>query len=107
MIATPPRRRLACAVILVLGVLSRAAGAHPGGLDRNGCHAGSQPYHCHRGDSGAPAPAAPSRPRPAFGDLDCPDFATQAEAQAYFEAAGPGDPHRLDADNDGIACENN
>lgn len=22
--------------------------AHSGGLDANGCHAGSQPYHCHR-----------------------------------------------------------
>jgi Excalibur calcium-binding domain len=37
-------------------------------------------------------------------DLDCSDFATQAEAQAVFDAT-PGDPNRLDADNDGIACE--
>jgi hypothetical protein len=41
----------------------------------------------------------------AGGDRDCPDFSTQPEAQAFFEAAGPGDPHQLDADNDGIACE--
>ena len=38
-------------------------------------------------------------------DRDCSDFATQAEAQAFFDAAGPGDPHNLDADGDGIACE--
>lgn len=107
MIAAIPRHRLACAAFLALGALVQTADAHPGGLDRNGCHAGSQPYHCHRGGSGTPAPAAPSRARPAGGDRDCPDFATQAEAQAFFEAAGPGDPHRLDADNDGIACENN
>jgi hypothetical protein len=25
--------------------------AHSGGLDANGCHAGSQPYHCHRSAS--------------------------------------------------------
>ena len=25
--------------------------AHSGGLDANGCHAGSQPYHCHRAPS--------------------------------------------------------
>ena len=31
-------------------------------------------------------------------------FASQAEAQAGFDAV-PGDPERLDADNDGIACE--
>jgi hypothetical protein len=35
-------------------------------------------------------------------DYDCADFATQEEAQEYLE---PGDPYRLDADNDGIACE--
>lgn len=35
-------------------------------------------------------------------DYDCSDFATQEEAQEYLE---PGDPYGLDADNDGIACE--
>ena len=38
-------------------------------------------------------------------DLDCVDFVWQEDAQAFFLAAGPGDPHRLDADSDGIACE--
>ena len=38
------------------------------------------------------------------GDLDCADFATQEEAQAELESA-PSDPNGLDADNDGIACE--
>lgn len=39
-------------------------------------------------------------------DRDCSDFRTQAEAQAFMDAAGPGDPHRLDGyDKDGIACE--
>src|SRR5215211_5792029 len=33
---------------------------------------------------------------------DCADFATQAEAQGFLLA---GDPYGLDADNDGIACE--
>jgi hypothetical protein len=37
-------------------------------------------------------------------DLDCADFATQQEAQAELER-DPSDPHNLDADNDGIACE--
>ena len=40
------------------------------------------------------------------GDLDCADFATQAEAQAVYNQ-DPSDPHGLDADNDGIACEVN
>lgn len=39
-------------------------------------------------------------------DRDCSDFSTQAEAQAFMEASGPSDPHRLDGnDNDGLACE--
>lgn len=37
-------------------------------------------------------------------DLDCIDFATQAEAQAVYNQ-DPSDPNGLDADNDGIACE--
>lgn len=40
-------------------------------------------------------------------DRDCGDFATQAAAQIFFNAAGPGDPHRLDSDGDGVACESN
>jgi endonuclease YncB( thermonuclease family) len=40
-------------------------------------------------------------------DRDCSDFSTQAQAQKFFiDAGGPSkDPHRLDADGDGIACE--
>jgi hypothetical protein len=37
-------------------------------------------------------------------DLDCSDFATQADAQATLDA-DPSDPHDLDADHDGYACE--
>lgn len=37
-------------------------------------------------------------------DYDCSDFATQAEAEEHLEPGG-GDPYGLDADHDGIACE--
>ncbi len=37
-------------------------------------------------------------------DLDCSNFATQAEAQAAFDA-DTSDPNGLDADNDSLACE--
>ncbi len=33
---------------------------------------------------------------------DCPDFTTQEEAQQFLLA---GDPYGLDADNDGMACD--
>ena len=45
---------------------------------------------------------------PAIGlkaDRDCGDFNTWREAQDFYERSGPGDPHHLDRDGDGIACE--
>jgi len=69
-------------------------------------------------DSAPGAPAAPGRPigrrtgqpvlyDPNGPDRDCGDFRTWAEAQDFYEAAGgpERDPHRLDTDRDGIACE--
>lgn len=39
-------------------------------------------------------------------DKDCSDFDTQAQAQAFFNNNDPAnDPHRLDDDGDGRACE--
>jgi len=50
--------------------------------------------------SSAPTPSAPSG-----GDLDCSDFATQAEAQAVYDQ-DPSDPNGLDGSpEDGVACE--
>lgn len=36
------------------------------------------------------------------GDKDCSDFSTQSEAQEYLL---DGDPHGLDRDGDGTACD--
>ena len=48
----------------------------------------------------------PAPPPPPTGDVNCSDFDTQAEAQAFFEANDPeNDPYGLDADGDGVACE--
>jgi hypothetical protein len=38
-------------------------------------------------------------------DKDCSDFSTRAQAQVFFLAQGASDPHRLDGDHDGLACE--
>ena len=35
-------------------VLATQVGAHSGGLDKQGCHAGSKPYHCHKAQKSAP-----------------------------------------------------
>lgn len=38
-------------------------------------------------------------------DMDCKDFSSWREAQEFYERSGPGDPHDLDRDRDGVACE--
>jgi len=54
-----------------------------------------------------PTPSTGLRYDPNGPDRDCPDFDTQEEAQEFYVAAGgpQSDPHRLDRDRDGIACE--
>jgi len=65
----------------------------------------------------APAPGQDSAPAPAPGvapaadvgrgdAFNCGAFPRQADAQAVLRA-DPSDPHRLDGDRDGIACEGN
>ena len=39
------------AILLLLPLPTSDLAAHSGGLNSNGCHAGSQPYHCHRATS--------------------------------------------------------
>ena len=58
----------------------------------------------------APPPPAPTSTEsydPAGPDRNCGDFSRQADAQAFFRAAGgpDRDPHRLDRDQDGVVCE--
>lgn len=86
---------LVCCIVSSTPVL-----AHSGGLNSQGCHAGSRPYHCHRAQN--PSPRSNNF---GGGDKDCSDFDTWLDAQIFFERNGAHDPHRLDADNDGIACE--
>ena len=58
---------------------------------------------------GLALPVAVSRDAAAIRDKDCADFTTQKKAQRFYvKQGGPQqDPHRLDADRDGIACEKN
>ncbi len=83
--------------------------------DTNGLDADNDGMACDNLPSGggtgtATPPATPTQSQPpatpTTSDLDCADFASQAEAQATFNA-DPSDPNGLDADGDGIACEEN
>lgn len=72
------------------------------------------PWDFRRGQSAGNQPSSPSTtpatsqtdnlPPCVQNDCDCSNFATQAEAQPLLDAF-PGDPHRLDGDKDGAACE--
>ena len=54
--------------------------------------------------AGSGSRSGSSSPSKQQGDLDCSDFDTQAQAQRVLESQ-PGDPHRLDGNGDGEACE--
>lgn len=52
--------------------------------------------------------AVSAAPASARVDKDCSDFPTQKAAQKWFKHHNPKqDPSGLDADHDGIACEDN
>lgn len=60
-----------------------------------------------RRTSGTVGRSVYARTEPVSGDRDCGDFASPAQAQRFFlQAGGPTrDPHGLDRDGDGNACE--
>ncbi|MEU3838691.1 hypothetical protein AB0E88_01425 [Streptomyces sp. NPDC028635] len=67
-------------------------------------------FRCVPGDTRSALCPQPKRPFDAryflrYGNdaYDCPDFASQADAQAVLRFA-PADPNRLDGDGNGIAC---
>lgn len=77
----------------------------------------TMPWDFRRGGASPTPPAPPSAVTPApvnsppaaapacvSSDCDCGDFATWEQAQAVLNAS-PGDPHGLDGDSDGVACE--
>jgi len=109
---------IACSLSVAL---APAAEAHQSGCHRwhtcpsdSGSYVcGDLGYSCQTGTTPAPTPTpapaptptpAPAPPPPPIDDRDCADFANQDAAQDYFNAH-PGDPSRLDADGNGIACE--
>lgn len=95
--------------LLGLPALAGTASAHPGGTNAAGCHAGTQPYHCHGSTPSRPpvplpvaTPVAPPVATPVA--ATCADFPTQQAAQAAFDADRTSRSD-LDRDGDGLACE--
>jgi len=58
------------------------------------------------GNAVASASAGTAAPTTYSADLDCANFASQADAQAYLRLY-PDDPSNLDANHNGIACQDN
>ena len=82
---------LAVAALGIWGVSSLSSGDNSGSYAPTGSLQSDNDYSTTRPSSS--------------GDRDCSDFSTHAEAQDFFENAGYGDPHGLDRDGDGQACE--
>jgi hypothetical protein len=88
--------------------------ASAGRTDANGCHTekATGNYHCHEKPPIKEARtsarvSAPSVAKTVAKDYNCSDFTTHKEAQDIFESNGgvANDVYQLDADKDGIACE--
>jgi hypothetical protein len=94
-------------VALIWWSLPAPGSSQPARLRLSGCESNLLASACR---TPAPIPAR-ATPAPVYRaaslgpDRDCAHFGTRAAAQAFYLSAGPGDPHRLDSDNDGLACE--
>lgn len=82
--------------------------AHSGRTNAYGCHTNKKTgeYHCHEPKMAKTISKTSARTM-AIVDKNCSDFKTQVEAQTFYERQGGPiiDPHDLDRDNDGVACE--
>ncbi|MGV8959711.1 MAG: excalibur calcium-binding domain-containing protein [Stenotrophomonas sp.] len=116
MLNTTSCRRAFVGVGLLLATCT-AAHAHPGGLNKEGCHNDRKNggYHCHRGapsygaprSSFQPAPPAPSSAAPSRSNgrvfRNCDE--ARAAGAAPVRRGDPGYGPHLDRDNDGVGCE--
>jgi hypothetical protein len=103
------RVAVAGAAVVVIAVPASVVAGSLGGSDQpgQGRLSGVPTAHLRVVGSQAAAPIAGSLSVPSV-DYDCSDFPTQADAQHFFESHNPQqDPYDLDADGDGIACEDN
>jgi hypothetical protein len=85
-------------------------GGDPHGLDKDGNGVACQSLPGRRENDLEPPLPGSETPTPeegVFVDRNCGDFGTWQEAQGFFLSEGgpENDPHRLDRNGDGIACE--
>lgn len=91
-------------VVLSAGAPTLPAGAHPGGLNSEGCHNNRKTggYHCHRGSQANDR--SPLQAMSSGGAYrNCAAARAAGAAPVYRGEPGYG-PH-LDRDDDGVGCE--
>jgi hypothetical protein len=101
-------------IVLVSGCIqtdrTMVAGEHSGGADsieRREYSDGTIEYICLDGSIVSDEKLCQFEDICSYNTLDCEHFGSQVEAQRIFEACGGthNDVHKLDGDDDGIACE--
>ena len=101
------------ASLLTILTLTTPAFAHSGRTNAQGCHAGSQPYHCHgsgtalrQSNSGGCHPSYQGACVPIARDVDCGGGSGNGPAYVWstVRVVGP-DVYGLDRDRDGWGCE--
>ncbi len=107
-------------VTLLLVLMPMSVFAHGGRTNSAGCHNNTKTgdYHCHNSGVSeqkesstnvrSARTSARNLARTSFRDYDCADFEYWIDAQDFYEEQGGPmiDPHDLDRDRDGDACEN-
>ncbi|MFC3564956.1 excalibur calcium-binding domain-containing protein [Xanthomonas dyei] len=109
----PSRSLVLATCIAAIAWVTPAAVAHPGGLNKQGCHNDRKNggYHCHRSASGEgkPTAAAELLDRSPWIPSTGAVFRNCAEARAAGAApvqrGDPGYGPHLDRDHDGVGCE--
>jgi hypothetical protein len=101
--------RAICIGALVAAGLAGGAVAHPGGLNKDGCHNNRKTgdYHCHRGSGPPPQSVRPqTRGFIGGGEVYYPNCAAaRAAGAAPVRRGDPGYGRHLDRDGDGKGCE--
>lgn len=103
---------LTAVAAFLMAVCVSTAAAHPGGLNRSGCHNNRKTgdYHCHSGTAQPRADAADRQASPGSHDSAAPRAfrncaAARAAGAAPVRIGEPGYGPHLDRDGDGIGCE--
>lgn len=91
-------RALFCSAILMLPF--HYAGAHSGGTNAEGCHAGSQPYHCHEDSNMTVKKAKRKHNEDYYNRKFCSSIGGATEVKHAYSHPGGNNYVKVDCEND-------